>query len=419
MADMQKVQETVHALVLEGFDHTFGTPEVTLPENDEWKKLDAIGTQLWLDTGDLEVAKKQLTAEFNALTTNNTLLNNEVQKGIYDDLVGKAAKAIREAAPDITEQDLVLEIAFVLNAFHGLRLVKTFDAFVSVELHTDLSLDVERSVAYGERYFAICPDRFIIKVPLTPAGYLAAGQLAANGIPINFTLGFSARQNYVAALLTNPRWVNVFMGRLGAFVADHHLGSGENVGEKATLATQRALIALRKAGRSKTHLIGASMRSGVQVGSLAGLDVYTMPPKVARQYLENPLPELTSHVEDDPEVTLADGVSLADFNGATLWEVSDDFKTCVDALLKKGASSLTPEAIQEHFAAAGFGDFLPYWSDADIATADRDGKIPVFETWKERLQSGEIGLDALMNLSALRSFTTDQTAFDNRVRSLL
>ena len=419
MADMQKVQDVVQDLVREGFDHEFGVPGAPLEANAEWKKLNAVGTQLWLDTGDLDVARQQFTEEFNALTTNNTLLNNEVQKGIYDELVKKAAAAIRGAAPDISDQDLILEIAFVLNASHGLRLVKTFDAFVSVELHTDLSNDVTRSVEYGHRYWDICPERFVVKVPLTPAGYIAAGQLTDGGIPINFTLGFSARHNYLAALLTRPRWVNVFMGRLGAFVADHALGSGENIGEKATLATQRELIALREARRSRTRLIGASMRNGAQVGTLAGLDVYTMPPKVAADYLKSPLAEVTSRVNDDPEPVLAEGISLDDFNGSTLWDVPGDFKKAVDAVAAKDIYTLTPDDLQEHFAQAGFADFLPRWSEEDIATADRDGKIPVFDTWKQRLQAREVGLDALMNLSALRSFTTDQTAFDDRVRSLL
>src|SRR5690606_26990282 len=159
---------------------------------------------LWLDTGDIDEAKKLLTAEFEALTTNNTLLNKEIQKGQYDEFVVTAANALREIAPGISDEELMLEIGFVLNAHHGLRLVEQFDAKVSVELHTDLSHDVEASVRYGLRYFAICPERFIVKVPLTPAGYLAARKLRQAEVPINFTLGFSARHNHLAALLTQP-----------------------------------------------------------------------------------------------------------------------------------------------------------------------------------------------------------------------
>ncbi len=419
MADMNAVASRVKALVREGFDHEFGKPRVPRQADAEWQKLRDAGTTLWLDTGDMHEATRLWTSEFEALTTNNTLLNKEVQKGIYDKLVGKAAAAIREVAPGLEEKELLLEVAFVLNAYHGLRLVEQFDAQVSVELHTDLAHDVERTVAYGKRYYDICPERFYVKVPLTPAGYLGARQLAQSGVPINFTLGFSARQNYVAALLSRPDYVNVFLGRLNAFVSDNGLGDGKNVGEKATLATQRVLLGLRAAGRSPSRLIGASMREGPQVATLAGLDVYTMPPKVAEQYRKQPVAKINSEVENDPSVTFAEGVRLEDFNGATLWDVPGPFQECVDALLKKDLNGCSPDDLQTHFEQAEFGDFLPRWSAADLQTATTDGKIPVFRTWKDKLRAGSIGLDALMNLSGLCSFATDQKAFDDRVRSLL
>jgi transaldolase len=416
---MTSLESSVQAFVREGFTHQFGKPSVAVKDDPEWHKLRDTGTRLWLDTGDIDEAGKLWNSSFDALTTNNTLLNKEIQKGIYDDLVAKAARVVLDAAPKISQQDLILEIAFILNAHHALRLVDRFDANVSVELHTDLAGDVERTVAYGKRYFAICPERFYVKVPLTPAGYLGARQLVQAGIPINFTLGFSARHNYVASLLTQPNFVNVFLGRLNAFVADNKLGNGQNVGEKATLATQRELLALRKAGRSKTNLIAASIRSGEQIGALAGVDVHTMPTKAAAEYRANPLPKATSQVANDPNVPLAPGVSLAQFNGETLWTVPQKFKDAVDALLRKNLNALKPNDLQTHFEKAGFGDFLPRWSAADIQTATKDGKIPVYATWKDRLASGKIGLDALMNLSALYSFATDQKALDDRIRSLL
>ncbi len=419
MADMSAITSRVHALVREGFEHEFGRPRLAARADDQWRRVRDVGTTLWLDTGDMDEATRLWAAEFDALTTNNTLLNKEVQKGIYDALVGKAAATIREVAPDLGEHDLLMEIAFVLNAHHGLRLVEQFDAHVSVELHTDLAGDVERTVAYGKRYYAICPERFYVKVPLTPAGYLGARELSRSGVPINFTLGFSARQNYLAALLTQPAYVNVFLGRLNAFVADNRLGDGRNVGEKATLATQRALVSLRASGRTRSHLIGASMREGGQVATLAGLDVFTMPPKVAEEYRQHPAATITSQVDRDPAVAWAPGVQLGDFNGATLWDLPEPFRQCVDALLTKDLDRLTPEGLQAHFEQAGLGDFLPRWSDADLETVTADGKIPKYETWREQLATSRIGLDALLNISGLRSFATDQQAFDDRVRSLL
>ena len=161
------------------------------------------------------------------------------------------------------------------------------------------------------------------------------------------------------------------------------------------------------------------MREGRQVATLAGLDVYTMPPKVAQAYRKSPVAEITSEVEKDPAVTFAEGVRLEDFNGATLWDVPGPFRECVDSLLKKNLDGLSPADLQTHFEQAGFGDFLPRWSDADLQTIKTDGKIPVYQTWKDKLSSGRLGLDALLNISGLCSFATDQKAFDDRVRSLL
>jgi transaldolase len=237
-------------------------------------------------------------------------------------------------------------------------------------------------------------------------GYLGARTLAQAGIPVNFTLGFSARHNYLAALLTQPAFCNVFMGRLNSVVADNQLGSGDNVGEKTTLATQRELLALRNAARTNTRLIGASVRNGAQIGALAGVDVLTMPTKAAAEYRAKPLAVVRSRVEDDPPVDFA--------AGAALWTVSRPFKDAVETVLKK-ADTLTPDELQAMLPP----DFLPRWSEADVATARRDGKIPVWAKWRSRLESGEIGLDALMNLSALQSFATDQAALDDRIRSVL
>src|SRR6185369_10212980 len=127
----------------------------TFPSSPRWKAMVDAGSALWLDTGDLEAISKVWTRELSALTTNNTLLNKEVQKGLYDELVPRAARVLREADPGISTERLVAEIAFILNAVHGLKLVSAFDAYVSVELHTRVALDEEASYQYGKRFQAI------------------------------------------------------------------------------------------------------------------------------------------------------------------------------------------------------------------------------------------------------------------------
>jgi transaldolase len=416
---MSNLSEAVHAFVRGSLKHEFGRPEIKASPDAEWAKMTALGTQLWLDTGDIEDATKLWNTSFTALTTNNTLLNKEIQKGIYDGLVASAAAAVRKAAPNVDDRTMKLELAFILNAWHGLRLVEKFDAKVSVELHTDLSHDVDMTVDYGRRFFAICPERFIVKVPLTPAGYLGARELRRAGVPINFTLGFSARQNVIAALLTKPDYVNVFLGRINALIADNKLGTGEGAGEKATLATQRALLEFRSEKRSSTKLIGASIRNGAQIEALSGLDVFTMPPKSAAEYRAKPPAQVVSRVQNDPVVRFADGVDAQATGANSFWDITPDFIKAVESLLAKNCDVLKPDGIVKHFAAAGFSDLFPRWTPADHALATKDGKIPVIANWKARIDRGEIGLDALLNLAAYCSFTQDQLALDNRVKSLL
>jgi transaldolase len=408
--------ESVRAFVLKGFHPTFGHARQAGAHDAVWQRMRDAGSRLWLDTGDIEEAAGLWVKQFDALTTNNTLLNKEVQKGLYDRLVREAASVVRAAAPGIGRDDLLLELAFILNAYHALRLVERFDAMVSVELHTGLAHDVERSVAYGQRYFAICPERFIVKIPLTPAGFFSARKLGAAGIPINFTLGYSARQNYLAALLARPVYVNVFLGRLNAFVKDHGLGDGENVGEKAVLATQRALLDLRAHGRSKTQLIGASIRSGDQVRAIAGVDVLTMPPAAAAQFRKSGAEgAVVSRVADDPAVALAAGMRLQDFGAPTLWELAPEFRRCADTFAAGNVEAAGPDELCRHFEKAGIGNLFPRWSPEQHATIAADGKIPKFATWSEPLKAGAIGLDALMNASGLHSFAKDQKALDDRV----
>jgi hypothetical protein len=99
--------------------------------------------------------------------------------------------------------------------------------------------------------------------------------------------------------------------------------------------------------------------------------------------------------------------------------VPEAFKSCIAELLKEDIGRMSVDDIQTYFADTGFADFLPRWSERDIQTAAADGKIPVYEKWKARLASGEIGMDALMNLCAFYSFATDQGALDARIKSLI
>lgn len=422
MADVSaegKLATTVAEFARQGFEPHFDELAEQFGSHPLWKRLRELGTELWLDTGNIEDAHNLWTRQLSALTTNNTLLNREVQTGVYDDLIPKAAELLEPFG--LSERERLLELAFILNARHGLWLVETFDAYVSVEEHTDLAGDLERAVAYARRYHAVCPERFYVKIPFTPAGLLATRRLAAEGVPINHTLGFAARQNYLVARIGQPAFVNVFLGRLNVFVADNGLGEGTYVGERATLASQRVIRELRRDAGIETKQIGASFREGQQVRDLACIDVMTLPPKVARGFLDLGLApdDLADHTGMVYEPPLNEDTDPGAVRLDTLWDVGDDLVACVDALEQEGVDSFTPADLVDFFHDRGCGDVFPRWTDEQVATSAAEGKIPRLDHWRDALATRAIGLDALMNLAGLNAFAADQQAMDERLAAVL
>lgn len=408
------VAEAARALALEGYsppgERRFGSAPA-------WQALRALGTRLWLDTGDLHAASQLWTDDFANLTTNNTLVNAEVQKGLFDDVIARAGRALRDARGGLSLDEVVLEVGFVVNCRAALRLVEAFGATVSVELHPAMADDAEASVAYGRRYYAVCPERFIVKVPLTPAGFLAARRLAADGIPVNFTLGFSARQNVLAAAFSRPAFVNVFLGRLNSFVADSGLGDGKYVGERAAMATQMALRAGRQERGWSSLLIAASMRSGQQIVDLAGLDVFTMPIAAATEFraaFEATPRALESQVGRDFPVQ-AESAVVVD----ALWRDDPGVYAAAGALSRTDVDGMDGRAFAAFVRDHGAPDLFRPWSAEERAQIQSDGKIPRWSRWREELESGRAALDDLMTLSALYSFVTDQGKLDARIRGLL
>ncbi len=413
-----RVAEKIHEFAAKDFTPHFGELGST-GTNRNWRRLRALGSELWLDTGNVTSVSHLWTDEMTALTTNNTLLNKEIQSGTYDALAAEAGELL--AGAGLAGREQLLEVAFILNAYHGLALVEKFDAFVSVEEHTDLAHDLDAAVATAKRYHAICPERFIVKIPFTPAGLLATRRLSGDGVPVNHTLGFSARQNYVIARVGRPAYVNVFLGRLGAFAADNELGDGIGVGERALMASQRAVRELRDAGKTSARQIAASIRNGRQVADCAGVDVLTIPPKSAKDFLYPGYEDdqLTDKTTFDFQPTFADGVDPAAIRFDTLWDVDDAVIACVDALENEDLASFTPTHLVAFFHQHGCADLLVNWSPQQVATSAAEGKIPKLANWRDPLADKAIGLDALMNLAGLLSFTADQKSMDDRVAGLL
>lgn len=407
-----EVARTVKELALEGYDGP-GKPEYGSIEKYRW--LRETGTRLWLDTGDISAASKVWSCETEALTTNNTLVNQVVQTGALDGAIAYAARKLRAVRPDITEQALIVEMAFLANAKLALSLVGKLGAHVSVELHPDTAFDLIQTLTFARRYYEINPDYFYVKVPLTPDGFIATRILSSEGIPVNYTLGFSARQNYLAARFSKPMFVNVFLGRLNSLVENNGLGKPENVGEKTTLASDEAIKGLRASHADiPTSQIAASMRDGKQIAALAGVDVFTMPPTAAEEYLDMDISknDVRPRKSVELQVDLSD-TGLGRITDLTkLWAIDEKMIGFVEDAVHQANQIPSGHELVVLSEKHGVNLFRE-WTNVERQAIRAKGKIPDLAEWPGA------PIDDLMSISALETFAKDQAALDERIRGLL
>jgi transaldolase len=376
-----------------------------------WESLFNTGTELWLDTGDVDEAEANWATEMAALTTNNSLLNNEIQKGIYDIFITEAKGVVR----DLPQEERVKEIAFILNARHALKLALKFGGYVSVELHTDTAHDIKAIQNYGRRFHDICPEQFIIKVPYTAEGLIGARLLKDSGVKINFTLGFSARQNVLVTRVSRPDYVNVFLGRIGAYMINNKLGDGSGAGEKAVISSQNWVTGLSAENPWQTKQIAASLRNYSQLELLAGVDVFTMPPKVAAAGHKELSGKFSSRTHENYDVSIFD--SAKDAHIEKFWEVDSKLLKLSERLAAKipaTGSELIHIAHEE-----GCEDMFPSLSKEEKGFIVSDGKIPVHSRWEKKISEGKIAPDTLLTLAGLASFTIDQDMLDQRIRNII
>ncbi|MEN6383625.1 MAG: transaldolase family protein [Phycisphaerales bacterium] len=413
------LEKRLYNYLIKDFAPDYSSDKAKFGSNELWQRLNQMGTELWLDTGDIAEINNLWTQDFTAVTTNNTLLNKVVQTGIYDTLITDISEILNQY--DLDDQQRKLEFAFALNAYHALRLVEKFNAFVSVEEHTDLAADVNLAVEYARRYYAICPERFIIKIPFTPAGLLATYKAGEEGIPINHTLGFSARQNYLIARIAKPKYVNVFLGRLNSFISENNLGDGLYVGEKAAIASNTVISELRHTHSTPCRQIAASIRDGRQILNLAGVNIMTMPPKAAGEFLKLKIePEMViDQTERNYEPVFINNSAVDKYRINNLWQVPDKLIACIDKLENEDLDKFTPDDILNFFIDYECGDIMVRWGHKEIETSISEGKIPYIDNWKRAIVENAIGIDSLMNLAGLCSFASDQKAMDERVNSIL
>ena len=134
----QKLDQVMHGLAFEKI-------EGESPKNESdplLARLKALGSEVWIDTGELAKAQEIWKDELTALTTNNTLANQVVQSGAMDKVIEDTIHKIRQEGLDLSEEEMILEVGFVIYCKIALRLVQAFKVKVSVELHPAVSRSI-------------------------------------------------------------------------------------------------------------------------------------------------------------------------------------------------------------------------------------------------------------------------------------
>lgn len=145
------------------------------------------------------------------------------------------------------------------------------------ELHLQVyAQDSHQMLQDAARLVEIDPERVVIKIPATPAGFSAAAQLAAQGVRVTLTAVYTVAQA-VLAVSVGAQYIAVYLGRM----RDDGLDALGLVGQmQRTLNAQQASM----------KILAASIRAPAEVEALAelGIAAATLPSAVLAQLPESP-----------------------------------------------------------------------------------------------------------------------------------
>ena len=367
----------------------------------------------------LAVAGGGILAEVDGNTVNQPLARKVLDRYLAGGRLETCAQELRRHRQDTPPADLLPQLYTMVSGWIGNDLASAFAAGraweVSLQLHMGAVSDPETAKSLGRALRTIVPSCFV-KVPFRPhepQSLLIARDLEAEGIPVNFTSTFSARQIVAAALLANVTRTNIFMGRLNQ---GFHAAL---LGEHVDLEAQRALRRLRREAGARTQLIVASVREWQTFFRVAGCDVFTAPCDVLGTFLSQtdmPVEALTSQLETSYEDRLGIAEDVIKVVGpehiARLWHVEPEF---IEFLVHYRTSAeyrelRDGEGLRRRFEKAGFGDFF-YAPDAREWQVLRNSKLPDLSGPLAR----HVAVDTHMSLLADGDFVNQQEAIDAEV----
>lgn len=411
-----------------------GDPAPSRPELVSSRVLAALreaGTRhVYADTADVEELREtieagpgRILAEVDGNTANQPLVHKVVERYLDRGDPRGWARELAEADPALEPEIRLALLYAIVCGRVGNDVVRAFAAGrpweVSLQIHMGLRFRPDAARRVGRLLRRMVPSA-IVKVPFAPDApdcFLVARDLEREGIPVNFTSTFSARQAVAAAILADVARTNIFMGRLTQGM------EAELLGEHVVLEAQRALRRLRDEAGTRTELIVASMREWQTFARVAGCDVFTAPCGVLADFLaqdEVGPPQLGSQLETSYEDRLGISGHVSTRLGSErierLWRVEPEL---VEFLREYGA---TPEyaelrhgdALFKRLDEAGFADLFHAPDAAEAEELER-GKLPDLEgALVERLP-----LDTHYSLLANADFDRHQAEIDRRIGEAL
>lgn len=386
-------------------------------------------SHIYADTADyielqdlLSAGKGKLLAEVDGNTANQPLIKQIFHRYLDEANLTGWVEALRRHCENLTEsQTLALVYAMVCGRV-GNDFLRSFSSGriweVSLQLHMGLCRNVEEAKQIA-RYLRSMVRSALVKVAFTPHYphcFLLARDLEREGIPVNFTSTFSARQAVAAALLSDVARTNIFLGRINQGL------QAEILGEHVALQAQRSIIELRRRGESKTKLIAASIRDWQTFVRTAGCDAYTAPLETIHDLLHSGVSpkkissKLGTSYEDKLRINKEVIRKLGAARIAALYNVEQEF---VSFLLEYRQTAeyrdlRDGDRLFARFDTAGFGDL--FYAPSNIEWKDiRRDKLP-------NLDAGlmhKVAIDTLYSLHADGDFEKTQQQMDQEITERL
>jgi transaldolase len=393
--------------------------------------LRAAGTShIYADTADyrelqelLSAGEGELLAEVDGNTANQPLVQKVIGKYLDEANLKGWAEALQRHREELTEAEMLTFIYAILCGRVGNDFLWAFSSGrswgISLQLHMALCGDAKAAKQVGRDLRSMVRSAFV-KVAFTPHYphcFLVARDLEQEGIPVNFTSTFSARQVVAAALLSKVSLTNIFMGRLNQGL------QAELLGEHVDLAAQRALRELRQQAITTTQLLVASMRDWQTFIRTAGCDVYTAPVGVIRDFLKQTQinaseisHKLLASYEDELGISAEVLGKLGAAKIAGLYQIEPEFVE----FLKEYRQTVEYRNLEDgdllfkRFDKAGFGDLFyapsgPEWNEI------RRSKLPDLDTTLTQ----RLSLDTLYSLLADADFEKYQEEMDQEIKERL